>query len=301
MHYILIVLAVLILAAILYSPLENRNLEVTHYSISSDKLPKEFDGISFAVLADLHNNSFGKGNKKLLDCINQIAPQFLLIAGDMTVSEEGNDYTVPYSLLSELAGTCPIYYGYGNHEQRLMPGGEKQDLQFMVYKRELEKLGVHFLENEQTRITLGNSPSKGKEVPLGKEFVQLTGLLLPPEFFKKIGRPRMTTEYLQNLVGIPDNGCYNILIAHNPMYFKNYAEWGADLTLSGHVHGGIVRLPFLGGVLSPQFTFFPRYDAGKFEIQGRTMLVSRGLGNHTIKLRVCNRPELMVVTLERKL
>jgi predicted MPP superfamily phosphohydrolase len=170
-----------------------------------------------------------------------------------------------------------------------MQGGENYDGRFDEYKERLESLGVHFLVNEQVRISHMD------------ENLVITGLVIGRKYFKKLKQPKLNTEYLQNLVGIADKQCYNILIAHNPVYFSNYIEWGADLIVSGHIHGGIIRLPAAGGVISPQYKFFPKYDAGKFETNERTMLVSRGLGLHTIKIRVFNRPELMVVTLERKL
>ncbi len=120
------------------------------------------------------------------------------------------------------------------------------------------------------------------------------------DYFNKLKQPEMTTDYIQKLVGIPENKWYNILIAHNPVYFNFYTEWGADLILSGHLHGGIIRLPGLGGIISPQYKFMPKYDAGMFRENDKIMLVSRGLGLHTIKLRINNRPELMVVTLNNE-
>ena len=109
---------------------------------------------------------------------------------------------------------------------------------------------------------------------------------------------RMDAAYLKRLLGKPSAGEYNILIAHNPDYFPAYAEWGADLVLSGHVHGGIMRLPLLGGVLSPALRLFPKYDGGLFQEGGSTMILGRGLGSHTIPIRIFNPGELIVVTLE---
>lgn len=87
------------------------------------------------------------------------------------------------------------------------------------------------------------------------------------------------------------------MIAHNPEYFEAYAGWGADLTVSGHVHGGVMRLPFLGGVISPRLTLFPKYDGGMFERNGRFMVVSRGLGTHTLPIRIFNPGELIMIEL----
>ena len=93
--------------------------------------------------------------------------------------------------------------------------------------------------------------------------------------------------------------CYNILLSHNPLYYPAYRDWGADLTLSGHIHGGIIRIPGLGGLLSPDLTLFPRYDGGHFTERGKHLIVSRGLGNHFL-VRVMNPPEIGVITLARQ-
>jgi uncharacterized protein len=283
----LLKIIIIVLIIIIYSYFENRNLEVTHYDIKSKRIPEEFDGVKLVVLADLHNNSYGNNNEILLSKIKDEKPDYIIMAGDMVVNNKPNQTKTPLSLISELSKNYPIYYGIGNHEQSLMPGGRKASPHYETYQNELKKLGVNLLINQQETIVKGN------------ESIRITGLMIGAEYFKKLKQPKLETKYLQKLVGIPANQCYNILIAHNPVYFKQYTEWGSDLTFSGHIHGGIVRLPGLGGVISPQYKFFPKYDAGRFDKEGKTLLVSRGLGMHTIKLRMFNRPELMVVTLKR--
>lgn len=287
MVYFLIFI-ILILVLFLYTIYENLNLEVSFYNIKSTRIPMEFHGVSFIVLADLHNNSFGKENERLFNEIEKNNPDFIIVAGDMMVSSKPDEYRVAYSLLSKLAKKYPIYYGIGNHEQRVMPGGIYSNDNYIAYQNKLKALGIHFLIN-QTLIIKKNGSKLG-----------IVGLMIDKEYFNKLKQPMMNHEYIQKLVGIPDKECYNILIAHNPMFFKSYKDWGADLTLSGHLHGGIIRLPLLGGIISPQYKILPKYDAGKFDEDGKTLLVSRGLGMHTIKLRMFNKPELMVVTLASK-
>jgi predicted MPP superfamily phosphohydrolase len=255
--------------------------------VRTERVPHEFHGVTFVVLADLHNNSFGKDNDILIYKIIEINPDFIIIAGDMIVGKKNNNYEIAYSVLSKLASKYPIYYGFGNHEQKVMAEGKHYDQQFYDYLQELKKIGIIILDNNSITISKKN------------EKIAITGLLLGPEYFKKFRHNKIERNYLQNLVGIPSNQCYNILIAHNPVYFKNYLDWGADLIVSGHLHGGIVRLPKVGGMISPQYKIFPPYDAGRFDEKGKTMLVSRGLGTHTIKIRVCNPPDLMTVTLEK--
>ena len=285
MDSILITLVIL-LVFILYIFYENHNLEITNYSIRSKRIPRVFHKVKLVVLADLHNNKYGRNNEKLLNQIRKIDPDYIMVAGDMIVSSEPDNLSVPYQLLSELAKTYPVYYGLGNHEQRLLPNNTIHYKNYDSFKNDLQTQGVIFLENERVLVHRNG------------ETVALTGLVIDMDYFKKLKQPKMNKGYIEKLVGIPEEKCYNILIAHNPVYFNFYTSWGADLILSGHLHGGIIRIPGLGGFISPQYKFMPKYDSGIYVKDGKTMLVSRGLGLHTIKLRVHNRPELMVVTLD---
>ena len=126
----------------------------------------------------------------------------------------------------------------------------------------------------------------------------IRGAEIGKEYYQKMKQGRMTVSYLESLIGRPEKGAYNILIAHNPDYFPVYAGWGADLVLSGHVHGGIMRLPVLGGVISPSLRLFPKYDGGCFREGESTMILGRGLGSHTVPIRIFNPGELIVVSLE---
>ena len=110
----------------------------------------------------------------------------------------------------------------------------------------------------------------------------------------------MEKEYLEETLGPASKEKYQILLAHNPDYFENYAQWGADLVLSGHVHGGIMRLPLLGGVISPTLLLFPKYDGGLFKKGSSAMILSRGLGTHTLPIRIFNPGELILFTISPK-
>ncbi len=109
----------------------------------------------------------------------------------------------------------------------------------------------------------------------------------------------MKADYLPKILGEPRTDACQILIAHNPLYFEEYAAWGADVVVSGHVHGGIMRLPVLGGVLSPNLSLFPKYDGGRFELGRAVMILSRGIGTHTIPLRIFNPAELVVLDFKK--
>ena len=264
---------------------ENIHLTKKEYTIVSDQLPSGMVGTRFVMLSDLHNNQFGKNNEALIKAIKQVQPEFILVAGDMLVSNEHQNYEVAYNLLADLVKSYPIYYAYGNHEQRL----QKRE-SFSLYEKQLKDLGVIILDNETTKVERNGS------------HMDITGVSIDLNYFKKFPRPVMEVQYLKDTIG--EKKAFTILIAHNPDYFDQYAQWGADLVLSGHIHGGMVRLPFLGGVVSPQFRLFPKYDSGYFkevtEQNVSQMIISRGLGIHTIKIRVFNRPELVVINLDKR-
>ena len=252
------------------------------YKISSDKVRKKG---RILLLSDLHNKSYGKGNEKLLAEIERIKPDFIVCAGDMmTANERKTCCRVPVSLLKQLAEKYPVYYGMGNHEYRMKVYRKAYGDMFNAYKEELENAGVHFLEN--------------KRVYLPEYNVEICGLEIERRFYRRLRRNPMEEGYLEGLLGKAKEERFELLIGHNPEYFKEYAGWGADLILSGHVHGGVVRVPFLGGLISPSLRLFPKYDGGMFEEQGKKMILSRGLGMHTIPLRMFNPGELVVIHLE---
>ena len=194
---------------------------------------------------------------------------------------------------------------YGEHNRKLVRAIEEQKPDFILiagdmvtankqktqtrvpldlfrrYAEELRSCGVHLLENGRIRL-----PEYGLEV---------CGLEAEWRFYKKFRRSPMAGEYVDSLLGKSRTDCLEVLLAHNPDYFKQYAAWGADLVLAGHVHGGMVRLPGLGGVISPSVHFFPKYDGGLFEEYGSRMILGRGLGAHTIPVRLFNPGELVVV------
>ena len=130
------------------------------------------------------------------------------------------------------------------------------------------------------------------------------GLELDGRLYAKGRREALTAEDVERLLGRPDPTRFTVLTAHSPRYFATYAAWGADLVLSGHIHGGIVRLPLLGGVISPYLTLFPRYSGGRYELpkggdgSRAVMILSCGLGMHTLPVRLFNPAELSVIHIE---
>lgn len=266
---------------------ENHHLTVSKYKLHSDKLPKEFDHAKVVFLTDLHNNTFGRNNEHLLRRIRNEHPDYIMITGDMLIGHKKADYYETLDFLKTLSEEFPIYYVNGNHEQKLSEGEETKDTIYKEYHDILVANGIHFVHNKTLKIKRDDA------------IIHVTGLEIASEYYHKFNRPEMKDEYIKECIGICDSKTYTILLAHNPMYFDYYAKWGADLALAGHVHGGIMRLPFLGGVISPQYILFPQYDGGRYEQNSSTMLLSRGLGVHTLKIRIFNRPEMIVFTLHR--
>lgn len=256
---------------------------IREYTVTSDKLKK---GGRFVLLSDLHNKTFGEGNRRLLTAIEKQNPDAILIAGDMYTSAQREDNTGTADFVCRLAARYPVYYGNGNHEYKTRLCPEAFGTMYEDFMAKIREAGAVVLLNG--RVTL---PSYNMDI---------YGLEIDRAYYKKIVSPHMERSYLDGLMGNPDPNRFNLLIAHNPDYFETYAEWGADLTVSGHVHGGLMILPFLGGVVSPRLNLFPRYDGGKFESGEKEMVLSRGLGTHTLPIRIFNPGELVVIDLKEK-
>lgn len=253
---------------------------IREYNCSSKKLEKD---MKIVLLSDMHNKSFGEDNRKLARAINQVCPDIILIAGDMYTAAKGQEAKEAQKLMEVLADKYPVYYGNGNHEQKTALYPKEYGNVYQAFARELERLGVRHLVNEKVSLT--------------SRKIAIYGLELDREYYGKFKKKKMDKGYLEKLLGKPDSSNYNILIAHNPDYFEDYAAWGADLVVSGHVHGGLMRLPFLGGVISPAMRLFPKYDGGIFEAGSSRLVLSRGLGTHTLPIRIFNPGELVVIRL----
>lgn len=270
---------------LLRSQYERKALSIEEILLTSPKI-KEDKTLLF--LSDLHGNTFGPDNRQLLEAVDRIRPDGILSGGDMMVAKEGMaDTRVPVALLTALAEKYPVFCGNGNHENRMDRQRHLYGTEYETYRDALRRAGVIYLEDEQKNF--------GDDIQIG-------AVDLDHDFYRKAllqKLPVMGEDYLKGKLNRPDRSRYVILMAHTPMYFKNYAAWGADLSLCGHFHGGTIRIPGLGGVMTPQFQFFLPWCAGTFQEGTRTMVVSRGLGTHSINIRLNNRPQLVVLKLKR--
>lgn len=283
-NVIFTVLTVLLLICIWVMIYDGNRFVVREHTFTDARIRKNCRAV---VLADLHNKRYGRDNEHLLAAIRELKPDMILVAGDMLNAKPGATLEIALHLLGELANDYPIYYGNGNHEHRmtLYPDTYKD-----MAERYAEGLGQ-----------LGIEPLVNVHVKLADYGIAIYGLQIDRQYYKRFKTYPMDKSYLHSLLGQVDKSFYSVLLAHNPDYFPEYAAWGADLTLAGHVHGGLVRIPIVGkGLASPKISFFPKYDGGRFEEDGRVMLVSRGLGVHTIPIRVFNPGELLVINFQNE-
>lgn len=233
------------------------------------------------LLSDLHNKSFGEKNEKLLRAVRRLSPDLILVAGDMYTSEKGGDIDTAAELLCALGARYPVYCGNGNHEQKTGLYPERFGDMYRRFTEKIREAGVRHLVNEKVYLPDFN--------------MDIYGLQIGQEYYGKFQNARMEPSYLRELIGKADGAKTSVLIAHNPKYFEAYAAWGADLVVSGHIHGGLMRLPLLGGVISPSLRFFPKYDGGKYREGDSTLILGRGLGTHTLPIRIFNPGEVVVI------
>ncbi len=277
------ILVALVCFFIVVMIIDGNRFRVVSYEIVSEKIEKDY---CFVLLADLHNKKYGEGNRKLLKAIQKINPNAVFIAGDLLTSKPEVPYDTALELAEQIVRRYPVFYGMGNHEARLFRYPKVYGEMGPSYERALNRVGIKLMRNTTEDLD---------------EKVQVTGLDIDRSYYKRFKPKPMQEDYLRKVLGETDSDKFRILIAHNPDYFPDYARWGADLVLSGHIHGGVIRLPVLGGVASPAIRFFPRYDGGKYQEGNSTMLLSRGLGMHTIPVRIFNPGELVVFYLKPKL
>ena len=263
-------------------------LKIEDYEIKSPKLPVGFDGCRIVFLTDLHSNLQGKENEKLIQKIEEVNPDYIMCTGDMIVGRKNCDIYVAMELFEKLSKKWEIFYSLGNHEQKLLKYPETCDTTFVEYITGLKNLGIHVLDNETYTLRKGNDE------------IRITGITVDYKYHYKIWRKiKMEASYIEEINGMPAKDKFQLLLAHNPEHLEAYAKWGADLVLSGHIHGGIMIFPHIGGVIAPSYELFPKFDFGTFREGNCQMVLSRGLGTHTINLRIFNNPEISCITLKR--
>ncbi len=256
-----------------------KKFRIRTYEMESKKMAPG-ERVRFALLADLHGVELISSQGTLPEAVCRGNPDAVLVLGDMIVSVREESLALARELLEELVRSVPVFYAPGNHESRMARLPEQRE-SYLAYEKYLTRKGVCFLHNERLSMNFH-----------GTDFV-FYGLELPREFYRKPCSPRLPLAKLEDLLGVPSREGIQVLLAHNPKYGGTYFAWGADLTFSGHYHGGVMRLGEHAGLVSPQFLPFPSYCCGDFHRSGRHMIVSAGLGEHTVPVRIHNPRELI--------
>jgi uncharacterized protein len=255
-------------------------IKTDYISISSNKLPEAFEGFKILQISDLHNKEFGKGQAVLLRNIEKAEPDIIVVTGDLIDSRRTNiDKAMDF--IRGAVKLAPVYYVTGNHE------GLTEE--YPELEKQLIQTGVILLKNKLIQLKY-----KGAAINLAG--------INDPVYEMVTGNYNGFSEKLileEQLEGIKEGRTdrYTVLLAHRPEFIDTYAQYGIDLVFSGHAHGGQFRLPFIGGLIAPGQGLFPKYTSGKYNKKNTTEIVSRGLGNSIIPLRVFNRPQIFVCTL----
>ncbi|PYG87034.1 hypothetical protein LY28_02417 [Ruminiclostridium sufflavum DSM 19573] len=253
-------------------------LVVNKFNITAEKL-NENEAIRLVLISDLHSHIYGKNQSKLVKLIERQKPDIIALAGDIADDEEAFEGTELF--LAGIKGMAPAYYVTGNHE---FWSEDVKDI-----KDKIKKYDVNILENTFERIRIKNSDI----IVCGIE---------DPEVVK-YEKPDMNYyEELQRLFSqMQDKQGYKILLAHRPELIEIYKKYSFDLVLSGHAHGGQIRIPFiLNGLFAPNQGWFPEYAGGAYEYKSLTHIVSRGLSYNPRLPRIFNPPEVVVIDLEGK-
>ncbi|SFC57132.1 hypothetical protein SAMN04488102_11112 [Alkalibacterium subtropicum] len=255
----------------------NNAVETTHYTYTNEAIPDNFDGYTVVQVSDLHNKDF---HGELIPKIEEADPNIIVVTGDL-IDRNRTDLAFAEAFLEEVMTLAPVYFVSGNHE---VASGNYPELREII-----DQTGVLNLDDASRVLTQDNEQINllGLADPLT---MQLDDVI---EEGSESGVIKQTIEEIST----DDPERFDLLLSHRPELFDMYEEAGIDLVLTGHAHGGQIRLPFIGGLFAPSQGFFPDYTDGRYVEDETTMILSRGLGNSIFPLRVFNRPELVVITL----
>ena len=267
-------------AGLLDSALERKMLTTAEYTIRSSRITQGEYRMCF--LSDLHDDVYGKENCRLIRAVEDFRPDAVLIGGDMMTVKKTAEIGLTLQLAERLAERWPLCYADGNHETRMdRDRGRYGDL-YDRLEAGLRKAGALHLKDGSCIL---------------REDIRVTGITVEEQYYAKFRCEEMTPDYITEHAGSADRKRFQILLVHTPLFLRTYAEWGADLSLAGHFHGGTIRLPGGIGLMTPQFQFFRKDVTGRHVCGDSTMLVSSGLGTHSIDLRINNRPQIVAVRL----
>ena len=251
------------------------NLTFTNYTINSNKVN---DNINVTIISDLHENRFGEDNTDLIKKIEKQSPDIILVAGDMT-NEDSTDIKLVTNLMKRLSEIAPVFYSLGNTEYDNITNFNSDIIE------QLENVNVTVLDKEYEDIKIKNTT-----IRVGGMYDYAFAL-----------NGNNTYKFLCDF---QDTESYKIMMAHRPdsFIFGDASEvWDIDLVVSGHTHGGQVRLPFKGGLYVGDQGYFPMYDKGLFDLNKIKILITSGLGSGHQKIpRFNNVPEVVNLKITNK-
>ncbi len=270
---------VILLIIVLFCIWQNNSLVISNYEYETSKIGEDLDGYRILQISDLHNKSFGKDNKRLIQKIKGCKPDIIVVTGDV-IDSNHTDVDAAMNFMEQATTLAPVYYITGNHELWV------EDKEYAEFTDRMAQSDVIWMKDEVV------------EIAKGKESFSLIGL-----DENSLGNSSQSGNFtlnhlLEENAGENNQKKLTLLLAHEPQYFEAYIKSDVDFIFTGHAHGGQIRLPGIGGLVAPDQGFRPKYTAGKFTENGTTMVVSRGLGNSIIPIRVFNRPEVVCVTLK---
>ncbi len=262
----------------LFLYVNNKWIIVTRHEVNSEKIAAAFDELKIMHLSDLHDATFGKNQTRLIQQIKNEKPDVIFFTGDFI---DSNRYKLGRSLklIDGIKEIAPIYYVTGNHEVATNRTNE--------IIQSLQARGVHVLQNGWKHIR----KESDSLVIAGIHDPLMNGLENKTE-------AAIIDENIEKALADSEPASFRILLSHRPEFLSVYAKNNIDLVFSGHAHGGQVRIPFLGGLLSPGQGILPKYTSGIIKKQKTNVVISRGLGNSIMPFRIFNFPEIIVVTLK---
>jgi uncharacterized protein len=256
----------------------NNSIQVSAYDYYDKDVPESFDGFKIAHISDLHNKNFGDFQDKLIAELDGIDPDIIVITGDI-IDRRHYDLDIALDLVKGASKIAPVYYVTGNHEA--------WSDEFEITKTWLIEKGAIFMDDTEV------------ELKRGADRIKICGVSDPDFLTTDYEQGNDVSKISKQLSTWKSDKVFNLLLTHRPELFKLYAQNNIDLVFAGHAHGGQVRIPFAGGIVAPDQGFMPEFTSGPYSKDNTTMYVSRGLGNSLIPIRINNRPEIVVVRLQR--
>lgn len=262
---------------LLFCYFQNNSIVSNRIRLESKNLPDEFNGYKILQISDLHSKYFGKNQERLLKKIYKENPDIVVVTGDLIDARLKKEEPC-IILMKELTKKYTVYFVTGNHE---IGCGKTEE-----FIEKLKRVGVRVLRN------------KSEFIYKGRESIRIVGIDDSLANYLAYSRESEIIDYeIKKSLGDLNKNEFKILLSHRPEKIGVYADNNMDLIFSGHAHGGQFRLPFIGGLFAPGQGFFPKYTSGAVKMKNSTMIISRGLGNSLMPLRLFNRPEIVSVTL----